>query len=201
MKIADIQGLPDGANIASIAGTLTAVYPPKTGQSARGPYSFQDLVLQDETGEIKVSVQQPGEPAVGVNLKGRHVTISSKSGPKGLSGVYAEDHTYNNATTRRIKVTPTGTIAIVDAKSTATHEKPNLLVIGSKFVAGYLFALDRADEIGEARAQIGRPLTPEQFQSLTATAFISMEKRGLYDAVSIQTATPAAAPEDDEIPF
>lgn len=62
MTVSQILQLPDKADVDFVRGRLETVYPPIKGTSKIGnPYHFQNCVLKDQTGEIKVKLSNCAE--------------------------------------------------------------------------------------------------------------------------------------------
>lgn len=109
--IAKIASLQTGTPVDSISGVLENVYQRRAGTSDKGrPWSFQDLILKDKTGAIKVKLN--GRKECPKSMEGRVVTLSSARGSKGLEGVIAEDDEYNGKTTRLVRVTEAASVVV-----------------------------------------------------------------------------------------
>jgi hypothetical protein len=130
MTIEDIKEKENDEGITKIGGTLKAVYDYKSGTAKAGPkkgqpWSFQDLILSDSTGEIKVVVNNKDE--IPKNWKGKKVILKAYKGDKGWSGLYAHDHEYPEGKfTRIIRATKSGDIELdtTGAVSAPDPEKP-----------------------------------------------------------------------------
>lgn len=116
VTIGELPTLENKEGVPSIQGTLTKVYERKTGESDRGPWSVQNGLLQDSTGEIKVLFTNQPDARI---YQGKSVSITSHVGDKGMSGVYAHDDTYQGNVKRILKLTATAQIAFVDGASGA----------------------------------------------------------------------------------
>jgi len=55
MKLSSVQNLDDKSQISALTGRIKKVFERRTGQGKRGPWSLQTLVLQDNSGEAKVT--------------------------------------------------------------------------------------------------------------------------------------------------
>lgn len=121
VKVKEVANLDPNEIIPSIQGTLVKAWDFKTGEGEDGAWSFQTASLKDSTGEIKLVLKNQD------NVKGmlnREVLITSHSGPKGLSGIYADDNEWpkdSGKFTRQIKVTATAKIALIDTPSKAAE--------------------------------------------------------------------------------
>lgn len=128
--IPDLYELPHKADVYCTAGTLKAVFPRKTGTTRSGtnagqPWSLQNLVLTDENGnEIPVKLDGRNDE-IPKSWMGRTVMFEAHKGERGWSGLYAIDDPNQNdqGTTRKLKVTGTGVICLVD-ESGATSAPP-----------------------------------------------------------------------------
>jgi hypothetical protein len=113
VPISQIAGLNDGDAISAISGVIETVYKRTTGTSKNGkPYSFQNLILKDQTGQIRVTLAFRKECPD--SLKGKQVVISSLKGDRGWDGVFAKDNTYKGNTTREVQVTDVATVKLVE---------------------------------------------------------------------------------------
>ncbi len=108
IPLKEIPALEAEETITAIRGRVTELYPPKTGENDNGKWSFQNIKLKDETGEIQVKLKD--RPALPQSLKGKTIFIYSAKGDKGLSGLKAKDDTYRDKTSRIVWVTPSATI-------------------------------------------------------------------------------------------
>lgn len=121
--IAKIASLQNGTPVDSISGVLENVYERRAGTTEKGrPWSFQDLILKDKTGTIKVKLN--GRKECPKNMEGRVVTISSVRGSKGLEGVIAEDNEYKGKTTRLVRVTEVASVTAADGGNGGTPSGP-----------------------------------------------------------------------------
>lgn len=116
LTIAEVKALDDEELVPCIQGEVTAIYNRKEGESSKGPWSFQDLTLKDETaGEIKVTLNN--RIALAKTAKGKTLMFTCSKGDHGLTGVKAKDNEYNGKTTRLLWVTPSAEIDFVDGGS------------------------------------------------------------------------------------
>tara|TARA_R110000796_G_C14571530_1_gene435809 strand:- start:43358 stop:44173 length:816 start_codon:yes stop_codon:yes gene_type:complete len=103
--IADINGLPNKALIYRFIGTVVSCYERKSGTNAKGEWSIQNAILRDASGEsIKLMLNGLPEQTW---PDGAAIELGTWEGPKGHSGLYAEDDTYNNETKRIMRATKT----------------------------------------------------------------------------------------------
>jgi hypothetical protein len=115
--LSQIGAMVDKQNLACIAGTLTAIYKPKSGENSTGPWSIQNAVLKGIDGtEVTIWVKDREE--IPQNAKGRFIVLTARQGEKGLSGLYIMDDDYNGKITRKIKVTPTAELSYQEGGAT-----------------------------------------------------------------------------------
>lgn len=108
--------------IICTTGTLKKLFEPKTGTNSNGDWSIQHGTLEKDGASIQLFIKD--RPAISQSWRGREILIESHKGDKGWSGVYAYDDTYNGKTTRKIKITPTAQVSLVDGQGEAAPEKP-----------------------------------------------------------------------------
>ena len=82
-KLKEIANLADGQIIGEIVATVKKVFPAKRGEGKYGPWSVQNIILTDETGECRASVWG----SLMNDLEGQSVKFQSSAGKKGLSGL------------------------------------------------------------------------------------------------------------------
>lgn len=104
--LSQLGAMADKQNLACIAGTITALYKPKTGTNSTGEWSIQNATLRGTDG-IEVGLWLKDRPELPQSAKGQYVILEARQGEKGLSGLYVMDDDYNGKITRKIKVTPT----------------------------------------------------------------------------------------------
>ncbi len=103
--------LADNQPIACVEGVLTKLYGPKDGTNSNGPWSIQNAEL-DCKGVIVPVMFKDREP-IDQSLKNRTIRLTASTA-KGMSGLYAIDDVRNGATTRKLKVTPSAQLDIID---------------------------------------------------------------------------------------
>lgn len=196
MNIVPISSIPSLAKdtpLSAVSGVLENVYERNSGKSAKGgrPYSFQNVVLKDSTGSIKVTLN--GRQECPKNYEGKTVTFSSVNGQNGLEGVRAEDNIFNGKTTRLVMVTNVAKVAVVGGNGSqpAKAEVATLVPIHGQTVG---MAINNATRVLISTNPNGPYwFTPEFEQDLREVA-------GVYLRVSKDLelgAPPAPAPEDN----
>jgi len=88
MKIEQIKQQADGFTVPSLLCRVKTVYPPSNPTPAQEKHGIhsQDLVVKDDTGEIKVQLTRPNQH-VGKGLENQLVTFSSTENDGKLMGV------------------------------------------------------------------------------------------------------------------
>lgn len=202
--------LQDGEVVPSVRGLITEVYDPNSGQNDNGPWSFQNLKLKDQSGEIKVKLKDC-EP-VPKNMKGRTVVIACNDGPHGLTGVKASDDEYRGKTSRILWVTKSAHITLADepqqqaapapqskpATQTGGQAKPPpprdmppngnghhgpepVKVRLNKLANLYLRCLDAGMYVAKTYEEHTQcPMPPEQFQTCVSSLFIQATRDGYH---------------------
>ncbi|MDE2020578.1 MAG: hypothetical protein KGJ13_09610 [Patescibacteria group bacterium] len=101
--VADVNELPDDSLVHAFRGTIKQLFKRKTGESDRGPWSFENMVVSDGRAEIKVILKDrdPLDPI----LKGKVVYLLSSQTSKGWHGVKAKDDEYDGKVKRILWVT------------------------------------------------------------------------------------------------
>lgn len=120
--LAEIPQLEADEIITCTAGTLKKLFEPKKGENSNGPWSIQHGTLEKDGASIELFIKDR-EP-IPQTWRGREIIVSAHKGEKGWSGVYAYDDTYKGKTTRKVKITPTAEVALLDDHQPGTHEAP-----------------------------------------------------------------------------
>lgn len=110
-SVAEIQSFKDGSSIQKVRLRLVSLFEQKKGQGQHGPWAIQNAVFTDGGQNIKAMIKD--RDAFPENWKGEDLIISAVSGNKGLSGLYAFDDEYQGKTERKIKITGTAKIQVV----------------------------------------------------------------------------------------
>ncbi len=121
--LSQLGAMADKQNLACIAGTLTKIYKPKTGENSNGQWSIQNAVIKGTDG-TEVTLWMKDRPEIPTNQQGRFMILTAKQGDKGLSGLYVMDDDYNGKITRKIKVTPTAELAYQDGQPAPQQQRP-----------------------------------------------------------------------------
>jgi hypothetical protein len=78
--INEVIGMPDKFLIPAVQGTIKFVYPRETKQGNYGEYTSQNFVLEDESGDIRVTAMDHPDLTT---LKGKRVTLAAGKDGKG----------------------------------------------------------------------------------------------------------------------
>lgn len=111
-----IRQFPDGTVVPAVRGTVKKVFDQRSGENGRGPWSLQNLLLEDAAGEAFGVMLKDREPFP--FRPGETVTFEAHQGDKQKTGVYAFDDTYQGNTERKIKITPTAEITVFQGGGT-----------------------------------------------------------------------------------
>ena len=109
-----VESGADGQVLPLVRGTLATLYESKAGTSEHGDWSFQNGAITD--GNVTIPVQFKDRDAIPQSLRGKVIEIQAKSTDKhGLTGLKIFDDTYKGKTTRKLRVTQTADVRVVDA--------------------------------------------------------------------------------------
>lgn len=104
-------------------GTLKKVHPMKTGTNSKGDWSLQNAILEHDGVEVPVLLANHDE--IDKSWQGRSVTIEAyKPEGKAWTGVFSFDDTYGGKNERKIKVTATGQISLLEDPKPAPKSEP-----------------------------------------------------------------------------
>lgn len=130
-QVAESVGL---AGDLSVSGKIVRVYDKKSGTSDKGNWSFQNLTIQDETGEATICLKNRKEE-VSKDSVGKSISVSSNKTSNGILGVKIEKEEYkdkdgNDKSSIKVIITPSATLTIDNASVASTpqaqkpHEEP-----------------------------------------------------------------------------
>lgn len=92
--------VPDSVGLSgdlSVRGKIIRVFDKKSGSTVKyGPWSFQNFVVQDETGEMMVCLKNRKEELSKDNDVGKEVSIVAKETKNGVLGVKVEKEEYKD---------------------------------------------------------------------------------------------------------
>lgn len=96
--------------LPKIAGKLVSVFKRHEGENDKGPWSVQDIEIEDQGAKVKAKVWN--KPEIPRSDQGKYIEIMANEGKSGLTALFVEDDTYNGATTRILRLTKTAIIQI-----------------------------------------------------------------------------------------
>jgi hypothetical protein len=226
ITIKEALAMGDGESVPAVKGTLTAVYDRKAGENSNGPWSFQDCVLKDSTGEIKVKLKD--RDALDKTLKGKVVYLACiKSDKHGMVGVKRKDDEYKGKVSQILWVT---SAAIIDQDAPGADEAqaapqahneappgndaPDAVKAARQEAArianGYIIALAAADFVlSRFNAEHDQTMTDEQYQAMTSTIFIAIDRHGVIAGLPTgplpqagrKPPEPVKPQPEDDLPF
>lgn len=130
VTVKEILTLDSGETVPAVRGRLKAVYDQNKGVSKRLdadgkpiPWRLQNVVLVDDTGEIKVKLDD--RDAVPMTWKGAAVLISCNEGQRGLTGMKAKNDEYRGKVSRILHVTGSAHMELVDGRTVQTAPPEN----------------------------------------------------------------------------
>lgn len=123
-----IEHLSDGSTIERFRGRVTKLYPMKTRGSGESAFTKQEGELTDDSGgKIPVEWRLDGSE-LAKDRQGKVVTIECVKTQHGLRGLTVMDDTYQDKTTRKLKITKTAALAWEDGaagNTTTTTTQPS----------------------------------------------------------------------------
>lgn len=116
-KVRELKSHADEQQVLCVRGTVTKLYDRKSGDGAKGPWSFQNFTLKD--GEDLFPVTLNNRDALPKNYKDKLVQISCRQGDKGWTGVKVKLNEYDNkdgdkVSTLTLWVTKSAEIELLD---------------------------------------------------------------------------------------
>ncbi len=117
------ESLADGQPVAAIKGTITKLYDPKGGTNSVGEWQIQNAEIESDG--IILPVMLKDREVIDKSWKGKTILLTAKV-EKSMTGLYVFDDTKNGVTIRKLKVTATATIDIVqdDARPASSTPAP-----------------------------------------------------------------------------
>jgi len=111
--VQQISTMVDGQVITGIQGTLTRIYPRKTGMTTDNrEWSIQNGEITDNQGQ-KISLFIKDRDAIPESMKGDQITVTSNQTANGFHGVKVMDDEYKGNVTRKLKITRSANITQV----------------------------------------------------------------------------------------
>lgn len=103
VSLSDALQSDPGEQLPAVRGKVLKVGKYFRGESAKGPWSFQTVTLDDST--AKAEVKFKGREAFAPASVGKVMFIVANNGERGLTGVRVEDDEYQGKVTRIVLVT------------------------------------------------------------------------------------------------
>lgn len=129
VNMVDVEKYAGIEGAMSVSGEIIRVFPKKSGDGEFGPWSFQRIILKDETGEGVVLLKNRSEDMDKTDV-GRFIEICSKETAKGNKGVKIEKDSYTDKKTGEKKesldVVITGAAVIEDTEGKSAHTSDSL---------------------------------------------------------------------------
>jgi hypothetical protein len=130
VRLNELVGYTDKELLPMVRGRISMVGKVYSGAGSRGPYHLQEIKIDGDGTACYVKLD--GQAEIPKSWKGREIEITYHQGEKGPSGVYAMDDEYTNTkvnpptttVTRKIKVTATGNIALIEGGGAAPAAQP-----------------------------------------------------------------------------
>ncbi|MFA6972503.1 MAG: hypothetical protein WC208_14055 [Gallionella sp.] len=123
LKAKDVANSVGLAGDISISGKITRVWDKKSGTGDYGEWSFQNIVITDDTGDMTVCLKNRKDELTSQDVD-KAITIKAKETTKGILGVKVEKETWekNGEPQEAIKViiTPSGVITLDGAAPAAS---------------------------------------------------------------------------------
>ena len=206
-QIKDLENLADGTTIGEMVLQIKKAWPPRTGEGKFGPWRVQNCDVVDGTGEARASFWIQDDMS---DLEGQTVTIRSRAGKKGLTGLTVQYS--NHSSKNELKVTDHA--AIVDAaggklaemtapsRPAGTPQRQAPVQASNPTEAKkYLFQVAQLMvEAIKASHWVGEQvkLTPEQLQAVASSIFISGDRAGLAKVFPTSTKVEATKEEPEQ---
>jgi len=214
--IADLMNLPDKAQVLELHGTLKSVWPRENKDGNYGPYTTQNIVVTDATGQVTVGLRSQGE--IPQSAKGSDIKIACTSGERGLSGLAVRRYT-DKAGQPKMLLQATGQASVTitagssapapaaaaqapDRNPVAVDPKTGL----AKATNLMLACIEAGDNVYRHYMHShGEPMEASQYQAVVSTLFIWADKQGMV--LSMPTVLPKeCAPTshdaaDDDVPM
>lgn len=108
VPLAEIFKCDPGEQIPAIRGKVLSVGKYFSGTTDKGPWSFQKVVLQDQSGKAETKFK--GRNEVDATCVGKVMFVVANNGDRGLTGIKAEDDEYKGKVTRIALVTPSAEV-------------------------------------------------------------------------------------------
>lgn len=155
MTVKEVLAMKEKLPVVDLHVRFIRAYEKKTGTGEYGDWSIQNFDVADDTGTITVAAFNRPEDFAQLGWEEKPILISAVKTSKGWTGASTFDDTYNNTTTRKIRLTKLGicTIdqhpAVSDQRPADSEKKPTKL------------SIDRAAEIIQFCHRLAQTLYPD----------------------------------------
>lgn len=122
VSLADALKCDPKEQLPAVRGKVLKVGKYFSGQSAKGPWSFQTVTLED--GGTKADVKFKGRDQFDGSAVGKVMFVVAHNGERGLTGVRAEEDEYNGKISRIVLVTPSAEVTFGQGNWGASNDKP-----------------------------------------------------------------------------
>ena len=202
-KISQLAELADGQLIGEMTFKIKKTFPAKTGEGQYGPWSVQNAIVVDDTGEIRASFWADGnEPLKG--LEGHNVQVKSVAGKRGLTGISAKANKKDGtieldvkaaASIRSLTLDPGTTILVTQTPHTVVAKNPQVAIDRIKQSAAlYEVCMAHAKKLKDAY-----DLSDEHYQAICASLYISSDRAGLFACFPVEPPAPVVVAPKDEL--
>lgn len=200
--IPEILAMDNDDVIKIVRGKIVKRFDRKSGETDKGPWSFENVEITDGKHSVTVSLKNR-EPLPKHFKVGSLILITAKEGDRGWTGMKAVDEEYQGKTYRKIRVTPTAVIELDNASartddddgndtdvSASSQERPkdqaqpgNKLSVGPKVMVAKIASLylvtHRAAHLTKTLIESAdkREMEIEEFTSMRSSMFI----QGCFD--------------------
>jgi len=211
--IADLMNLPDKAQVLELHGTLKSVWPRENKDGNYGPYTTQNIVVSDSSGQVMVGLRSQGE--IPQSARQSAIKIACTSGERGLSGLAVRRYT-DKAGQPKMLLQATGqasvTITAGSAPATAAAaQAPAHVAVDPKTGLGkasnlMLACIDAGDNVYRHYMHThGEPMEAAHYQAVVSTLFIWADKQGMVLAMPTvlpkECAPTSHDAADDDVPM
>lgn len=176
MTIAEVKKLADRAVIPELCVKFVQAYEKRSGTSENGPWTLQNIKVQDDTGSMIVIATNRSEDFAKLGWEGKQIVLSSGRKRGQVVGLFAYDDHYGDTVTRKAKLTPAGEIRLAEADAAHIAGEHTGLSPQERLT------LEKAGALMEFCQRIGQGIYPNDAQAAAAvgnTLFIAATRGAL----------------------
>lgn len=168
VPLAEIFKCDPGEQLPAIRGKVMSVGKYFSGTTDKGPWSFQKVVLQDQSGKAETKFK--GRDELDGTCVGKVMFIVANNGERGLTGIKAEDDEYKGKVTRIALVTPSaevtfgkgdwtegGTAKQAAPAAAKKASQPSTPAPDDDYPAGVEPPFDTGSQVGDTAAESEKP--------------------------------------------